>query len=154
MTLIDSCGVEGGATGYGYITATTRLTASDSDTLYGDVSACPRIMLNDTQLTEFVGWQPIPWYRGTWQIICLCVMTLGLCLHTSLHLNIETPQPWQEHRWFRKMGLDAWREAQWVLVGLFAPELVLYIAYRQAEVVRKLTPTVENLWRQVSRMRS
>ena len=44
-----------------------------------------------------------------------------------------------------------WREAQWVLVGLFAPELVLYIAYRQAEVVRKLTPTVENLWRQVSR---
>lgn len=79
-------------------------------------------------------------------------MTLGLCLHTSLHLNIETLQPWQEHRLIQRTALDVWREAQWVLVGLFAPELILYIAYRQAEVVRKLTPTVEDLWRQVSRI--
>ena len=53
-------------------------------------------------------------------------------------------EPWQTFYWFKKRLHGKWREAKMVLLVLLALESILYIAYRQAEVVRKLTPTVEN----------
>ena len=106
-------------------------------------------MLNDTQLTEMVGWQPGPQFRGAWQTVFLCLITLGMCLYTSLHTNIQTLQPWDASGW-KSYFLYVFEDFKWILLGLLAPEMVLYIAHRQAEVVRKLIPAVENMWRHVS----
>jgi hypothetical protein len=57
-------------------------------------------------------------------------LTLSLCVYTAIHLNIPTP------------GESAWkqtlRKAKWVLIGIFAPEVVLYTALQQWWSARSL----------------
>jgi hypothetical protein len=67
-------------------------------------------------LNETATWHPEPDTRGTWSILSSCIITLGLAVWTAVHLNI----PGHETSSFAKF----WRKVQWVLLGLFAPELV------------------------------
>jgi uncharacterized protein VirK/YbjX len=47
---------------------------------------------------------------------------LGICVWTSIHLNI----PPKEARW------KAWRrKLKWLFIALFAPELVVFTAFQQ-----------------------
>jgi hypothetical protein len=55
--------------------------------------------------------------RGTLSILTTCLITLILCVYTTLHLNIP------EHgksSWIQRLK----RKALWLLIGLFAPEFV------------------------------
>lgn len=60
-------------------------------------------------------------------ILSSCLVTLGLCIWTSVHLNIpergeDKPHSWWDPRgWLRK---QTWRKICWLLVGMFAPEFV------------------------------
>lgn len=60
-------------------------------------------------------WHPEPTFRGTYNILSTCLITLGLCVWTALHLNI--PENGKASKQFL-------RKASWLLIGLFAPELV------------------------------
>lgn len=42
---------------------------------------------NETSLLA-AGWHPEPERRGTFSILSSCVITLALCVWTSIHLNI------------------------------------------------------------------
>jgi hypothetical protein len=69
----------------------------------------------DPNRNDTVSWQPEPKYRGTSTILSSCIITIGLCVWTAVHLNI------QEHG---KSGRQRLIKIKWLLYGLFAPELV------------------------------
>jgi hypothetical protein len=75
-------------------------------------------------------WRDEPSTRGTWNILSTCLITLGLCLWTALHLNI--PQH-KEGVWRPKM-----RKTCWLLLGLLAPEMIAYTAWYQRRAAHKL----------------
>jgi hypothetical protein len=61
------------------------------------------------------GWRPEPLQRGTWSILSSCIITMTLCVWTSVHLNIP------EHG---KAHLQKYWKVCWLLIALFAPEFV------------------------------
>jgi hypothetical protein len=60
-------------------------------------------------------WKPEPSQRGTYGILSTCLVTLGLCVWTAIHLNLPAHEEWLKQKW-RKVG--------WMILGFLAPELV------------------------------
>lgn len=96
---------------------------------------------NDTALRtvrapSFVG---SPDIRGTMTILWSCVITIIACLYTALHLNVPGDTK----------ALPMLREKfKWVVIGLVAPEVVLYLASSQFLDARRLSKELMLLWRQ------
>jgi hypothetical protein len=85
-------------------------------------------------------WQPEPTFRGTFSILSTCLITLGLCAWSAIHLNVasrhERPWPiicrslawrnarqaWPWRHWFWPGQLL--RKIGWMFLAFFAPELV------------------------------
>lgn len=78
-----------------------------------------------------LSWTPEPNRRGTWSILSICIITTCLCVWSAVHLNIPQHQ---------KQASHYWRKSKWLLIGLFAPEIVAYIAWQQRL-------EAESLWR-------
>ena len=87
-----------------------------------------------TNATAHATWVASPQGRGTWDILSTCIITLGLCVFSAIHLNIPDPK-WG---FWTKAGM----KTKWLLIALLAPEFVVYNAWRQRreaqEVVRLL----------------
>lgn len=85
--------------------------------------------------------RPEPNIRGTFRLIVSCVVTLALCVYTALHLNV--PQ----------QGIPAYsmylRKARWVLMGMFAPELVVYAAWKQWHDAKETTAIINKVFEKV-----
>jgi hypothetical protein len=73
--------------------------------------------------------------RDTISLLISCFATLFLCVYSAVHLNV----PRKAERNYRKLL----RELQWCVLGLFAPELKLYTAWRQLASARQLRLEVE-----------
>ena len=72
---------------------------------------------------ETVGWQSDPDGRGTFTLVSSCVFTLTICVYSAMHLNVP-PR--------RESVLNFWlRNIRWALLGIFGPELVVFIAWKQ-----------------------
>jgi hypothetical protein len=85
---------------------------------------------------SLAGWVPDPDGRGTLDIISSCVITFILCVWCALHLNV--PPPGAKSGWF------ALEKAKWVLLGIFAPELVVATAASQYFTARWLKREIES----------
>ncbi|KAK5046862.1 hypothetical protein LTR84_007216 [Exophiala bonariae] len=85
---------------------------------------------NATQVPP-ASWRDEPATRGTFNILSSCLITLGLCLWTALHLNIPRHN---EGAWVTPM-----RKASWLLLGLLAPEMIAYTAWYQRQAALNLT---------------
>lgn len=76
-------------------------------------------------------WMPGPQYRSTMDLITTCVLTLFLCVWTAVHLNI----PGAEMRgktWCRIIRPEDFQARLfWILLGLLAPEIVLFVAWKE-----------------------
>lgn len=72
-------------------------------------------LFGDASTEEIGGWRPEPLQRGTFSILSSCIVTMTLCVWTSVHLNI--PEHGEAHH-------VKWRKLWWLLIALFAPELV------------------------------
>jgi hypothetical protein len=73
--------------------------------------------------------------RGTIDIILSSIITLTLCVYTSIHLNITPPK-----KFFGIRTICVYK-LYWVLIGMFAHEFVLYAAYiqwRNSKIVCKI----------------
>ncbi|KAK2806716.1 hypothetical protein FQN50_005710 [Emmonsiellopsis sp. PD_5] len=77
---------------------------------------------------KFVSWEREPLTRGTFRLIASCVITLSLCVWTAVHLNIPA-----------RFSGNYLRRTGWVIMGLLAPELVVYTAWRQWSSGKELT---------------
>lgn len=61
--------------------------------------------------------------RGTFTILSSCITTLILCVYTAVHLNVPHHGDAEFRRWLRT--------TKWVILGILAPELVVFVAWRQ-----------------------
>lgn len=86
-----------------------------------------------------VNWEPDASTRGTADILSTCLITLGLCLWSALHLSI--PQ-------HGKSSQQKWYKCGWLVLGLFAPELVAYTAWAQLKAARELDIQMKQLLRE------
>jgi hypothetical protein len=68
-------------------------------------------------------WVNDPSRRGTWNILWSCTFTLGLCVWTSVHLNLPSPHYTWWVQWVRKI--------KWLLIAVIAPEFVVFVAFLQ-----------------------
>ncbi|KAL8849148.1 MAG: hypothetical protein Q9221_005871 [Calogaya cf. arnoldii] len=94
---------------------------------------------NNTTTAGAPTWVPEPQARGTWSILSSCIITLSLYVWSAVHINIPKHQTW--------VALY-WRRAKWLLLGLFAPELVAYIAWQQRQEASKLCREVRAMYGQ------
>jgi hypothetical protein len=86
---------------------------------------------------EIVHWMADPQTRGTLSLLISCVITLLLCIWTSLHLNIPEPDESPASRLTRKL--------KWMAMALLAPELVVYAAWRQWIGARALCKEINDI---------
>jgi hypothetical protein len=81
-------------------------------------------------------WYSEPNTRGTWQLLITYLITINLCVWTAVHLNIAAKIDKGQHLRERLWSNYYCRRARWVLLGLLAPELVVYTAWMQWESAR------------------
>jgi hypothetical protein len=77
--------------------------------------------------TESISWVPNPTTRGTSNILQSCLITTSLCVWTALHLNLKE----QNDPTFLRISYQTWRKTGWLIIGLLAPEMVVYTAWYQ-----------------------
>ncbi|KAH7336346.1 hypothetical protein BKA65DRAFT_506239 [Rhexocercosporidium sp. MPI-PUGE-AT-0058] len=88
------------------------------------------VMAADSSTTATVGWMSGPDGRGTISLVISCLLTLGLCVWSAMHLNIPPHDESTAETWIRHI--------KWGLVGIFAPELVVFAAWRQHNSAKEL----------------
>jgi hypothetical protein len=92
-----------------------------------------------------ISWYSVPNSRGTWQLLITCLITINLCVWTAIHLNIpakvDKAWPLKERIWSNYYC----RRVRWVLLGLLAPELVVYTAWMQWESARYFVTLIKAL---------
>jgi hypothetical protein len=101
----------------------------------------------------YTSWQPEPQVRGTFRLIVSCLITLSLCVWTAVHLNIPSPATKDSDinvgRFRRWRSNYAFRRTRWVILGILAPEIVVYSAWKQWRSARALTSKIKKLAKQV-----
>lgn len=105
------------------------------------VQQCDHVTASSNS-TLVSGWVDDPDGRGTFSIISSCLLTLSLCVYTSIHLNIRPRE---------KNELQSWVEtSKWVGFGVLAPELLVFIAWRQYASAMNLDRSMRKLKEDVS----
>ncbi|KAK7943071.1 uncharacterized protein PG986_012184 [Apiospora aurea] len=82
-----------------------------------------------------VGYVDDPDGRGTLSLLFSCLLTLGLCVWSAVHLNL--PRHGETDLEFM------YRNLKWSILGIFGPELVIWAAWRQLLSARSLTRRVK-----------
>jgi hypothetical protein len=95
--------------------------------------------LGDQPLSTVARWVSSPGERGTYNILSDCILTLVLCVWTSVHLNI----PKTSHHESRKRdasqsdggegesgGSFPWKKFKYVILSLIMPEVVCIVSLR------------------------
>uniref|UniRef100_L7J1S9 Wax synthase domain-containing protein n=1 Tax=Pyricularia oryzae (strain P131) TaxID=1143193 RepID=L7J1S9_PYRO1 len=80
--------------------------------------------------SPLVGYVPDPRGRGTPSLLVSCILTLIVCVWSALHLNV----PPRTQSTSRNILLNA----QWIIAGMYAPEMVVFVAWRQWSSARLL----------------
>ncbi|KAH7564337.1 hypothetical protein BM1_01384 [Bipolaris maydis] len=92
---------------------------------------------NKVNITDVVGFVQEDNERDTISLLISCFATLGLCVYSAVHLNV----PHKGEGNYRVLS----KELQWCVLGLFAPELILYTVWRQLASARQLCFEIENI---------
>lgn len=92
-------------------------------------------MANATVDLVVVGYVSDPRGRGTISLLLSSILTLILCVWSALHFNVPPSN--------QTAAKDALLSARWVIAGIYAPELVVFAAWRQWSSARLLQALVE-----------
>lgn len=88
------------------------------------------IIVHSENSTAQPEWHPNAVQRGTWAIYQTCIVTIILCVWTTIHLNVPRPGD--------KSSRQTWRKIGWSLLTIIAPEVVAlnaWLQYRQAKLL-------------------
>ncbi len=91
-------------------------------------------LLNDNETQIYVGYVSNPSGRGTYSLVISCLLTLILCVWSALHLNVPPPAQSPVRTFFLSV--------RWIITGIYAPELVVFTAWRQWSSARILSRIV------------
>ncbi|EJT74765.1 hypothetical protein GGTG_08603 [Gaeumannomyces tritici R3-111a-1] len=91
-------------------------------------------MPNATVDLVVVGYVSDPHGRGTISLLLSSILTLILCVWSALHFNVPPSN--------QTATRDALLSARWVIAGIYAPELVVFAAWRQWSSARLLQALV------------
>lgn len=88
---------------------------------------------------QYVGYVSDPDGRGTASLVLSCLLTLVLCVWSALHLNVPPAE--------RRGNIKAitWLNIRWIFAGIYAPELVVFVSWRQWCSARMLQKNIEQL---------
>ena len=86
---------------------------------------------------EYVGFVGDPNGRGTASLVISCLLTLLLCVWSALHLNIPRRE--------ESLLSHYWVNVRWIVTGVYAPELVVFVAWRQWSSAKILGGLVSQL---------
>ncbi|KAJ6444472.1 family c-likeg-protein-coupled receptor protein [Purpureocillium lavendulum] len=92
---------------------------------------------NGSSTASYVGYVSDPNGRGTTSLILSCFLTLVLCVWSALHLNVPARR--------RTIVQVLWLNVRWIFAGIYAPELVVFVAWRQWCSARLLQQHIEGL---------
>ncbi|CCD43461.1 hypothetical protein BofuT4_P011370.1 [Botrytis cinerea T4] len=99
-----------------------------------DISTCAPFLKPSNETTT--GWVSDPNGRGTFSLVVSCLLTLSLCVWSAMHLNI----PGTYHPTIQELI----KGIRWGVVGIFAPELVVFAAWRQYNSATALKALVQD----------
>ncbi|KAM0705721.1 hypothetical protein Q7P35_007081 [Cladosporium inversicolor] len=88
------------------------------------------IVVHSENSTAQPEWHPNAVQRGTWAIYQTCIITIILCVWTTIHLNVPRPGD--------KSSRQTWRRIGWSLLTIIAPEVVAlnaWLQYREARLL-------------------
>lgn len=94
--------------------------------------------LRNTTNSNIVGWVSDPNGRGTASLIISCLLTLGLCVWSALHLNIPAKNESNREYWLRRV--------KWSISGVLVPEIVVLLAWRQWTSAGRLTNEINKVF--------
>lgn len=86
------------------------------------------------ELSDTVGWQSDPNGRGTFTLVSSCLLTLVICVYSAMHLNVPPHGESTLNYWMRTIRWGFW--------GIFGPELVVFVAWKQflsAKAIEKIS---------------
>lgn len=94
---------------------------------------------NNTALNNEIApaWMPSAQVRGTSDILYSCLLTISLSVYSAVHLNV--PPRGSTRRWLYL------QKAKWTLLGIFAPEVVVYTAIHQFYDALKLQKSLSKI---------
>ena len=87
------------------------------------------------QTTQYVQYVGDPNGRGTFSLIISCVLTLTLCVWSALHLNVPSKS--------QTTMASLMTQFRWIVTGVYAPELVVFTAWRQWSSAKLLSNLVD-----------
>ncbi len=73
--------------------------------------------------STLVGFVIEPSARGTLSLLYSCSGVLLICIWGALHLNLSKPN--------ETIGHCVWQYLRWIMVALFVPELLIWVAWGQ-----------------------
>ncbi|KKY19275.1 hypothetical protein UCDDS831_g05480 [Diplodia seriata] len=106
-------------------------------------------------------WEAQPQTRGTFGILSTCFVTLALCTWKIVHLNLPGICPdddlawsdwWKADKTVRHKlvhicgGHQLVRQIGWLVIGLFAPELIAFAAFKQYWDAKELQKYMEEVY--------
>lgn len=100
-------------------------------------SIAPASIATNGTTTDTVGWVGDPNGRGTLSLVISSLLTLGLCVWSAMHLNIPPRGETEAQIWIKNL--------KWGLVGVVAPELVVFAAWRQYNSAKALHDILETI---------
>ena len=77
--------------------------------------------------TQYHTWKPEPLVRGTFSILSSSLLTMILCVWTSVHLNIPEHETDKVKAQTWRIAPQTWRKLLWMVTAIFAPEWVSLI---------------------------
>jgi hypothetical protein len=94
---------------------------------------------NDT-----IKWMAEPATRGTFTLLSTCIITLSLCVWSSVHLNL--PGNDQDY-WLKFL-----RRLTWITSVLIAPEYLILTAWSQRQMAKKIFREVGETFKSKKKM--
>ena len=88
-------------------------------------------------ITQTISWESEPNGRGTFSTLSSCIITLTLCVWVAVHLNVPEEHTSVIQRYETTL--------YWVLMGVLAPELVVYLAWTQWFTAKALTAQIRGI---------